>query len=154
VPPPPATAPAAAAPAPVGVAVAAPAAPSIATPHPTPTAPLAPATPSVEAREASVRRVIADYARAVEQQDIALYRSVKPDLSSDDEKKLREAFKAVSSQQVGITVDSVEIDGDEASVKVTRQDTVNGRAQPTRRQLFRLARAGGSWTLVSMGPLK
>jgi hypothetical protein len=37
---------------------------------------------------------------------------------------------------------------------VSRQDTVNGRARPPRRQLFKLARAGGAWQRVSMGPLK
>jgi hypothetical protein len=44
-------------------------------------------------------------------------------------------------------VESVQLDGDRATVQVTRQDTVNGRSQGTRQQTLRLARVGGNWLL-------
>ena len=55
--------------------------------------------------------MIAEYGRAMETRDLALYRALKPDLSSEDEKRLREAFKAYKPQRVGITVDSVQVRG-------------------------------------------
>jgi hypothetical protein len=122
---------------------------------PVSTAPV-PSVPSLDSQEAAVRRIIADYGRAIATRDVELYRSLKPDLSSDEEKRLRDAFKSVTSHQVGIQVELVEFagNGNEATVRVARQDTVNGRPQARRRQLFRLARSGGAWRLVSMAPLK
>jgi serine/threonine-protein kinase len=110
--------------------------------------------PSPAARvtpEAAVRRVIADYGRAIESQDVELFRSLKPDLSPDDEKRLREAFKNIKSQQVGLTIDAVEVDGARASVRVSRQDVVNGRPMKSARQTFRLVRVGETWRIQSIG---
>jgi len=124
-----------------------------ATPQPAAAAAAAASVPSAPARdpqEAAVRRVIADFGRAFESQDIALYRSVMPDLSADGEKKLRESFKNVRYDRVAIEVESVEVNGDEATARVTRQDTVNGRTQEQRKLVYRLARAGSAWRIVSM----
>ena len=98
-----------------------------------------------------MRRVIAEYGRAIGSQDLALFRSLKPDLSADEEKRLREAFKMIKSQVVGITVESVAIDGDRATVRVTRQDVVNGRPMKPAAQTFRLARSGAGWQIQSIG---
>ena len=98
-----------------------------------------------------MRRVIAEYGRAIGSQDLALFRSLKPDLSADEEKRLREAFKMIKSQVVGISVESVAIDGDRATVRVTRQDVVNGRPMKPAAQTFRLARSGASWQIQSIG---
>jgi hypothetical protein len=114
----------------------------------------APATPAAVARptpEAAVRQVIADYGRAIESQDVELFRRLKPDLSPDDEKRLREAFKSVKSQRVGLTIDAVEVDGARASVRVSRQDVVNGRPMKPARQTFRLVREGEAWRIQSIG---
>ena len=113
-----------------------------------------PAAPGRDPQDAAVRKVVADYSRALESQDIDLFRTLKPDLSSDEEKRLRESFKQVRYDRVGIEVEAVEVNGGEALVKVARQDTVNGRSLRPQRQLFRLARSGSSWRIVSMGPLK
>jgi tetratricopeptide (TPR) repeat protein len=126
--------------------------PPSAAPVPSPYSALPPAAAaSGEASEAAVRRVIADYKRAIESQDLALFRSLKPDLSQDDEKKLRESFKVIKSWVVNITYGPIQVDGDHAIVKVSRQDTINGRPMPSQPQTFRLARAGGTWQIVSMG---
>ena len=71
-----------------------------ATPLPSPSASLPPAPGAVGA-DAAVRRVIEEYGRAISSQDVALFRSLKPDLTADDEKRLREAFGAIKSQVGG-----------------------------------------------------
>jgi hypothetical protein len=96
--------------------------------------------------------VIEEYRRAMETQDVGLYKSLIPSLSADGEKQLREAFKVIKSQQVGIRIQSVQVDpsGTNASVKVERQDTINGRQMKPVQQTFRLVRASSGWTIQSM----
>jgi tetratricopeptide (TPR) repeat protein len=109
-----------------------------------------PSTPTpapLRSSEAEVRRVIEEYARAMQSRDIALYRALKPDLSADDERRLREAFKNSRTDSVGITVESVEIDGDRATVRATRQDVIDGRTTKAVVQTFRLARVGSIWQI-------
>ena len=122
-------------------------------PAPAPTTSVAPAARSApsDSAEAEVRRVIAEYGRAIGSHDLALFRAVKPNLTTDEEKRLREAFKAVKSQAVGINVESVQIEGDRALVRATRQDTVDGRTMSPIPQAFHLARSGGSWAIQSIG---
>ncbi len=103
-----------------------------------------------DAGDAAVRRVLAEYERAIESQDIALFRSLKPGMSSDEEKRLRDAFKAVKSQDVGIAITSVQVEGDQATVRVRRQDTINGRKLNQTQQTWRLARAGGAWQILAI----
>ena len=99
-------------PSPLPTAAAAPTAPPTAAPLPVALGEPRPrARPPADAADAAVRRVIAEYGRAIGSQDLALFRSLKPDLSADEEKRLREAFKVIKSQVVGITVESVQIDG-------------------------------------------
>lgn len=109
-----------------------------------------PAATAGDASEAAVRRVIQDYERAIEGRDITLFRSLMPELSQDNEKKLRESFKAIKSWAVGITYDSIQVEGDRATVRVSRQDMVNGRQMPAQTQTFSLARFGGSWRIQSI----
>jgi len=145
-------APTAAAALPTAPPTAAPTAVPLPSPSVIPVSPTAPPAVRAEAgADGAVRHVIAEYGRAIGSQDLALFRSLKPDLSADEEKRLREAFKAIKSQVVGITVDSVEIDGDRATVRVTRQDVVNGRPMKAASQTFRLARSGGSWLIQAIG---
>jgi tRNA A-37 threonylcarbamoyl transferase component Bud32/tetratricopeptide (TPR) repeat protein len=107
--------------------------------------------PSGAGQDAAIRRVIADYARAIESKDVGLFKSVKPNLSADEEKRLQDAFKAIKSQQVGITVDSVQLDGSKATVRVRRQDTVNGKAVKPIQQTITLVQAGGAWHIETIG---
>ena len=110
-----------------------------------------PATPRSAGSEAEVQRVITEYGRAMETRDLTLYRALKPDLSSEDEKRLREAFKAYKPQRVGITVDSVRIEGDRATVQATRQDVIDGRPTKAVSQTFQLVRVGATWQIQSIG---
>jgi tetratricopeptide (TPR) repeat protein len=121
-------------------------------PVPSPFATLTPPAASAgDGTEATVRRVIADYKRAIESQDIALFRTLMPALTQAGEKTLRESFKAIKAQVVGITVESVQLDGDRATVRVARQDMINGRPMRAMNQTFHLARSGGSWQIQSIG---
>ena len=105
----------------VAAALPAPAA-AVVAPRPTPSVAV-PASGAADAREAAVRRVISDYARALEQKDIELYRAVKGQLSADEEKVLRKSFSDVAVYQPGIAIESIEFDGDGASVRRRRART-------------------------------
>src|SRR5204863_10183930 len=64
----------------------------------------APSPKALETEEAAIRRGVATYARAIETKDVALFRTVKPNLSSDEQRRIEEGFSAVASQQVNITI--------------------------------------------------
>jgi hypothetical protein len=95
--------------------------------------------------------VIADYGRAIETKDLALFKAVKPNLTPDEQKRLQESFKAIKSQQVGIKIDTVQVDGSQATVRVTRSDTINGTAIKPIQQTFRLVQTGGAWAIQVIG---
>jgi hypothetical protein len=125
-------------------------------PAPTPTPDRAP-TPSAPARaaddEAAVRRVVASYARAIESKDLAMFRSVKPNLSREEERRLVDGFRAVTSQQVNITPTSVDVREHDASVVAERRDVIDagGRRQTVQsRQTFQLTRTPTGWVIVDI----
>ena len=148
--------PAAAAPAP------APAPEPIAPPVPTPPPPAppqvdtranAPPPSSSENDEAAIRQLVAAYARAIEGKDLALFRSIKPNLSREEERRLQDGFRAVSSQRVNLTVVSIDTAGDTATVVVNRRDIirVGARDQTSEsRQTLRLTRVGAGWGIVEI----
>jgi hypothetical protein len=92
-----------------------------------------PAKPSVTPAddEAAIRSVIRSYEQAIETKDIALYRSIRPRLTPNEEALLRNSFRQVDSQEVTIRVESLNIDGRVATVRIVRQDTLvtGGRRQ-------------------------
>jgi hypothetical protein len=119
------------------------------------TAPPTTSAPTREQQEAAIRQVLADYERALETKNIALFREVKPNLSAAEEKRLTDAFRATDSQQVELSVNTIAIEGDSATVNVTRQDilVIRGRSQNgnSRPQSFTLSRTGGKWIIVQIG---
>jgi serine/threonine protein kinase/tetratricopeptide (TPR) repeat protein len=127
--------------------------PASANPLPSPPAPTLPsaAPPHAGGQEAAIRGIIADYVRAIESKDVGLFKTVKPNLSGDEEKRLTESFKAIKSQKVGITVDAVQVDGGRATVRIHRQDTINGKETRSNQQTFTLVLAGGAWHIESIG---
>jgi hypothetical protein len=97
--------------------------------------------------------VIATYGRAIEEKNLTLFRSVKPNLSADEERRLQEGFRAVSSQEVQLTVRSLDRQGDQASVLVDRRDviTAGGRQQTVEsQQRLSFARSSGSWVITDI----
>jgi hypothetical protein len=101
--------------------------------------------------EAAIQKLLADYSRAIETKDLGLFRSVKPGLSGDEEKGLREFFKGSGSYKVGMTIEAVKFDGAQATVLVSRADTAGGKPMKPYRQSFRLGQKGGSWFIQSIG---
>jgi tRNA A-37 threonylcarbamoyl transferase component Bud32 len=110
-----------------------------------------PPVPVVATEETAIRRVLADYGSAIERKDLALFRTVKPDLSPDEEKRLRDAFSAVRSQQVGITVSSIKVSGSQATVHVLRHDTIDGKRQGFFRQIFTVVKGPSGWVIEGIG---
>jgi hypothetical protein len=129
-----------------------------------PTVPLAPAiverapssapVPAAEDDETAIRRVVATYARAIETKDLALFRSVKPNLGAEEERRIQQGFRAVASQQVRITILSIDRRGDRATLRLRRQDVIDvgGRRQsPESQQAMTLAKSNGTWTILEIG---
>ena len=93
------------------------------------------------------------YGRAIEGKDVALFRSIKPNLSAAEERRLQEGFRAVASQRVNLTVNSIDRKGDRAVVSVRRRDTIDvgGRQQTAEtQQTLTVARDNGNWVIVDI----
>ncbi len=156
-PPPPTTAPAPA----IEPLPAKPAAPEPAAvkPAPSPVAPSVDRKPAAEAPreiddDAAIRAVVAQYGRAIESKDLALFRSIKPNLGADEERRIQQGFRAVTSQKVNITILSIDRSGDRATVQLRRQDIIEagGRRQsPESQQTMTMAKTNGSWVIVQIG---
>jgi hypothetical protein len=129
------------------------AAPSIAAePAPQPDTAVAPARPA-ESDEAAIRRVVATYARAIETKDLGLFRSVKPNLSLEEQRRIEDGFRAVTSQRVALTIVSIEPHGQDATVRVRRRDTIQagGREQTVdSMQTMTLAHAASGWLILDI----
>ena len=111
-----------------------------------------PIAPSDE--EAAIRALVATYVRAIESKDLALFRSIKPNLGADEERRIQQGFRAVTSQKVNITITSIDRRGDTASLQLQRQDFIEagGRRQsPESRQTMTLAKSNGIWVIVEIG---
>jgi serine/threonine protein kinase len=100
--------------------------------------------------EPAIRRTVNEYGRAIEQKDLALFRRLKPSLTADEERRLKEAFEASASDSVRIEVKDVRISGNRATVHLVRQDTIGGRLQ-TIQQTLVLVKSAGGWTIQEIG---
>ena len=101
-----------------------------------------------------IRRVVATYARAIETKDLSLFRSVKPNLSADEQRRIEQGFRAVESQQVSMSVVSIEQKGSDALVRVRRRDTIQagGRQQISEsQQTMSMTRTASGWVIKEIG---
>jgi hypothetical protein len=115
--------------------------------------PQASAPSPAEEDEAAIRQVTATYARAIEGKDLALFRSIKPNLSREEERRLQDGFRAVTSQRVDLTILSIDRRDNDASVVLRRRDTIQagGRQQTTEsRQTLTLARTSAGWKVIDI----
>ena len=81
---------------------------------------------------------------------LSLFRTVKPNLSADEQRRIEDGFRAVASQQVNVTIVSIEQRGQEASVRLRRRDTIQagGRQQITESvQTMTLTRSASGWVI-------
>ena len=118
-----------------------------------PTAP-AVAFPSTEAAshdEAAVRQVINDYGRAIQEHDLPLFKKLKPNLTKDEEGRLRRAFETVKSQVVNITILDVGIDGSRSVVHLARRDTIAGSLVSSFPQTLALQKGPEGWVIEQIG---
>jgi serine/threonine protein kinase len=117
--------------------------------------PAATTSPSqAENDDEAIRRLVATYARAIETKDVPLFRSVKPNLSAAEQRRIEQGFRAVSSQRVAITIVSIVRRGAEATVRLRRRDTIaaGGRQQTTdSQQTLTLIRTGTEWVIRDIG---
>jgi hypothetical protein len=102
------------------------------------------------APDVEVRRVISSYGRAIEAQDVELFRSLMPGITVDAERRLRESFRTIQSQRVGMTLDVIEIGGKTATVRVSRDDTIDGRRMKPVQQVFHLVLLDDGWRIHSL----
>ena len=129
---------------------------AVAPPEPTPPAATPPAqtqaAPSVaESDDAAIRRVIQTYKRAIETKDIALFRSVRPNLTRAAETVLMNSFKQIDSQQIDLRVENLRIDGRTASAQIVRRDTLvtAGRRQvENSTQTLRFQKTDAGWFIA------
>jgi serine/threonine protein kinase len=136
-------------PAPVQAPPPSPATPAPATPAVESAAP-APTVPAADEDDAAIRKVAATYARAIESKDVALFRSIKPNLSREEERRLHDAFRAVASQRVTLTILSIDRRGDRAAVLVRRRDVIQAGAQQQtaeRQQTLMMTRTRDGWVI-------
>jgi tetratricopeptide (TPR) repeat protein len=134
-----------------------------ATPGPQPTAaPTAPPTPiplpsgpaggTPGADDVAARRALADYERAIESHDLAQWKRIWPSLSGAQEKQIVASFATAARQDVQIRLlGPVEIKGNEARVKISRGDLVDGKPISPFNQTITLARQGDGWVIKSIG---
>ena len=67
------------------------------------------ATPGARAEEPALRKVLERYVQAIENKDLAAFRSVKPNLSAEEELRAKKAFESVQSQVITMTVLAAEV---------------------------------------------
>jgi hypothetical protein len=116
-----------------------------------PESPVALPTGDLPTEAAGIRKTLEVYVRAVENKDVQLFRTVKPNLSDEEEKRARAAFKSVQSQVVRISVLSLDVRDGHAVVKVARRDTLNGSIVSSFPQTFQLAKETSGWTIQDIG---
>ncbi len=112
-----------------------------------------PPPPAPDTEESAIRQLIVTYGRAIEGKDLALFRSIKPNLNAQEERRLQEGFRAVSSQRVSLSIVSIDRKDNSATAVVRRRDDIEagGRKQTTdTRQVLTLARTPGGWVIVEI----
>jgi serine/threonine-protein kinase len=100
--------------------------------------------------EPAVRRVIALYAEAMQNKDLNRLRGIMPNMSGGDEDRLRAAFANKSWRVKDLSVASVLVENGQATVRASRNDTVDGKSQNVH-QTFTLIKGAGGWTIRSIG---
>jgi hypothetical protein len=113
-----------------------------------------PAAQPSEDDDAAIRRIVASYARAIETKDLGLFRSLKPNMSGAEQRRIEDGFRAVSTQQVTISILSIDRRDQRARVRLRRRDTIdaNGREQTTEsQQTMTLIRTSAGWVIGEIG---
>lgn len=103
--------------------------------------------------EKQIREILASYGRAIERKDLALFRAIKPNLSTQEQRRLQDGFRAVTSQRVTLTIRNIERTADRAVVTVRRQDVIQagGREYTSDgQQVLTLTRSPSGWVIIEI----
>jgi autonomous glycyl radical cofactor GrcA len=95
--------------------------------------------------------VIRIYEEAIETKDIALFRSIRPNLSRAEETVLMNSFRQIDSQEIDVKVESIRIEGRTATARLVRRDTLTtaGRRQvQNSQQTLRFQKTDAGWILT------
>jgi len=103
------------------------------------------------AGEDEIRRLVDSYAKAIETKDVSLFRTLKPNLSGEEEQRLVKAFASVHSQQVSITIESIDAQGEGALVRLSRRDVLDGSIVSHFVQTLKLSHGRQGWTIEAIG---
>ena len=107
---------------------------------------------STESDEAAIRRILADYARALESRDVTHLRTAYPGLTTEQADAWRTFFGTVSELAVTQDIGDIAIDGSIARVQV--QATHDYRATRGERRTFSfratLRREASGWRLTGI----
>lgn len=98
-----------------------------------------------------MKRVLATYERAIESKDLALFRSVKPNLTGDEERRLHKAFESTKTHEVTITVESLECHERSCVVKLSRRDTLDAAIVSSFPQTLRLTQTPEGFVIDAIG---
>jgi serine/threonine protein kinase len=114
------------------------------------TEPSQPPSPAAESDDAAIRRVIRTYEQAIETKDLALFRSIRPNLTRAAETTLMNSFRQIDSQEIDIRIESLRIDGRTATARLARRDTLitAGRRQVQNiTQTLRFEKTESGWII-------
>jgi serine/threonine-protein kinase len=124
---------------------------AVATPLPTlPPTPRPTPVPQPADEEPAIRRVLEGYERAIESKDLALFKTVKPNLSGSEEKTILDSFRAIRTHEVSLNLGPIQVSGSQATVRVSRQDVLDGR-RASFQQTFTLVKGPSGWVIREIG---
>ena len=103
------------------------------------------------AQEEGVKRLLATYGRAIESKDLALFRSVKPNLTMEEEKRLRRAFESTKTHEVRITVERLDCHEKGCVVHLSRRDTLDATIVSSFPQTLRLTQSPEGFVIDEIG---
>ena len=106
---------------------------------------------ATKSQEEAVKRLLATYQRAIETKDLGLFRSVKPNLTGEEERRLRKAFDSTKTQQVTITVAAVDCQDRTCVVRLNRRDTLDATIVSSFPQTMRLTQGEGGLVIEEIG---
>jgi hypothetical protein len=105
-------------------------------------------------RGADIRALLDTYKRALENLDPALYRDVRPNVSEAEFRRLKASFEYTRSHTLDLTVDSINMNADEAEVKGRQKGVYiskDGQQNPYEKAVtFNVKRAPKGWVIVSI----
>jgi hypothetical protein len=114
-------------------------------------APLTAAADGTRAQEEGVKRLLTTYERAIESKDLVLFRSVKPNLTGEEERRLHKAFESTKTHEVTITVGSLDCHERSCVVKLIRRDTLDATIVSSFPQTLRLTQTPEGFVIDEIG---